>query len=70
VIREAQYQRRRLDPWRELAADGDSIRIGHRIARHARQVATTLGPCARAWDLLAAAAEVERDALATEAALP
>ncbi len=69
VIREGQRQQRRLDPWRELAAEEDSIRLGHRIVERARRVATELHPCARAWDLLAAAATLERETLTAEAAL-
>jgi hypothetical protein len=69
ILQEGQRQLHRLAPYRELNAEADLIRARRRVAAHARAVATSVGDCGRAWDLLAAAAELETDAERAEAAL-
>lgn len=64
----------RRQPWArrgvlELYADTDSVHACYRTAAEARCVATKLGDCDVAWDLLAAAGDLERLAFAADAKL-
>lgn len=57
---------RRRQARRELVADAnldaDLIRLGHRTAAEIRAYATARGPVDAVWDLLAEAADMEREA--------
>jgi hypothetical protein len=67
ILREARRQRARRDV--EGYADADTVRAGRRGVLLARAHATGLGDCDAAWDLLDAAAALERGVLAIEARL-
>jgi hypothetical protein len=67
ILQEARRQLRRLEPYREAFEQADSIRIGHRLVREARRVATLLGERDDVWELLARAAWLETATLAAEA---
>jgi hypothetical protein len=67
VLAAARHQLRRLEPYREIFDEADSIRIGYQLVAQARQVAMVIGDCNDAWDLLGRAAELERATLVAEA---
>lgn len=61
---------RRLEPYREMFADAEVLRIMYRTVAEPRRVVTALGPDdPRAWNLACAAADLELDALNWELAL-
>jgi hypothetical protein len=66
VLREARQQQEKLARHSDEFLEADLIRHGHRVAARARQLATCLGDWPEAWDLLALAAVVERDAWLAE----
>src|SRR5262249_2752857 len=67
VLEDARRQLRRLEPYREMYADGDAIRFLCVVVSRARAVVTTLGPDEQlAWDLARAGADLERDAFLLE----
>jgi hypothetical protein len=69
VLREARRQQERLGPYRTLFAEADSIRGADQLVARARAVGTVCGDTPPAWELLAAAADIELDARNLEAAL-
>jgi hypothetical protein len=70
VLAEAQRQMRRLEPYREMFADAELLRVMYRTVAEARRAVTAIGADdASAWDLARAAAALEVDALNWELAL-
>lgn len=66
VREEAERQRRTLEAVRELNALGDHIRLKTQVVAEARKVATMMGDCPEAWNLLTLADIVERETRALE----
>ncbi len=64
--RRAERSRKR---YAEPLADSDALRVTRHTIVRARHVATTLGDCDEAWELLALAVEVERETRNWESAL-
>jgi hypothetical protein len=69
ILLDARRQQARLDRWREVYEEADSIRICDHVVRHARAVATPLGPRADVLALLEQAAELDTITRAAEARL-
>jgi hypothetical protein len=69
VLLEGRRQAARRAPYLALYAEADTVRLGFQIATRARQLATRLGDTAVSWELLAGAADVEREAFSIEAEL-
>jgi hypothetical protein len=60
VLAEERYRRARVAPWLERYAESDQDRFCDQVVARARAVATELGDTPKAWDLLEAAANLER----------
>jgi hypothetical protein len=69
TLAEAQRRLDRLVPHLAVYEQADEIRHDHRLVAAVRQVATQLGDTELSWDLLEAAADLERAAWLTEARL-
>ena len=69
VLRGAQRQLVKLEPYRPLNQMADFIRRALHIIDASRRDATVLGPSERVWDPMASAAHLEANVLAVEAQL-
>jgi hypothetical protein len=69
VVRTARHQQQRLAPYRTLFATADAVREGFQSAAAGRRAATSRGDAEESWELLAAVAALECDALSVEAEL-